>query len=144
MATRTANAHWEGNLARGKGTVDLASSKAGSFDVSWPARTENPDGLTSPEELIAAAHAACFSMAFSHQLSEAGGTVEGLDTTADVTLDRVDGAMTITRIELRVRGRVGGLDAGQFAELAEAAKAGCPVSKALAGTMITLDAALEG
>jgi lipoyl-dependent peroxiredoxin len=143
MPTRTAKAHWEGDLFKGKGSVDLRSSGIGTYDVSWPSRTEEPNGQTSPEELIAAAHAACFSMAFSNQLAQAGGTVEALDTTADVTVEKTDAGFAITGIKLTTRGRVPGVDAAAFASAAEAAKAGCPVSKALAGTTITLDAALE-
>ncbi|MFL6136495.1 MAG: OsmC family peroxiredoxin [Frankiaceae bacterium] len=144
MTTRSAKAHWEGTLFEGKGSVALESSGAGAFDVSWPARTEAPGGQTSPEELIAAAHASCFSMALSNQLAQAGGTVEALDTTADVTIEKTEGGFTITGIKLTVRGRVPGLDAAAFASAAEQAKTGCPVSKALTGTAITLDASLEG
>jgi osmotically inducible protein OsmC len=143
MPTRTAKAHWEGDLFKGKGSVDLRSSGIGTYDVSWPSRTEEPNGQTSPEELIAAAHASCFSMAFSNQLSQAGGTVEALDTTADVTVEKTDSGFAITGIKLTTRGRVSGIDAAAFESAAQAAKAGCPVSKALAGTTITLDAALE-
>jgi osmotically inducible protein OsmC len=144
MTTRTAKAHWEGTLFEGKGTVGLESSGAGAFDVSWPARTEQPAGQTSPEELIAAAHASCFSMALSNQLAQAGGTIEALDTTADVSLEKGSGGFAITSIKLTTRGRVSGIDEAGFQAAAEAAKAGCPVSKALTGTTITLDAALEG
>jgi len=143
MPTRTAKAHWEGDLFKGKGSVDLRSSGVGTYDVSWPSRTEEPNGQTSPEELIAAAHASCFSMAFSNQLTQAGGTVEALDTTADVTVEKTDSGFAITGIQLTTRGRVSGIDAAAFESAAQAAKAGCPVSKALAGTTITLDAALE-
>lgn len=141
MPTRSAQAHWEGNLARGKGTVSLESSGVGTFDVSWPARAENPNGQTSPEELIAAAHAACFSMALSNELSKAGGEVQALDTSADVTLEVGTG---ITRIDLKVRGRVGGMTAEQFDEAARGAKQNCPVSQALKAVDITLDARFEG
>jgi osmotically inducible protein OsmC len=144
MPTRTAKAHWEGDLLKGKGSVDLRSSGIGTYDVSWPSRTEDPNGQTSPEELIAAAHASCFSMAFSNQLTQAGGTVEALDTTADVTVDKTANGFAITGIKLTTRGRVSGIDAAAFEQAAQAAKDGCPVSKALAGTTITLDAALEG
>jgi lipoyl-dependent peroxiredoxin len=144
MTTRTAKAHWEGTLFEGKGSVALESSGTGTFDVSWPARTEAPGGLTSPEELIAAAHASCFSMALSNQLAQAGGTIEALDTTADVTLEKTESGFAITGIKLTARGRVQGLDEAAFTAAAEQAKAGCPVSEALTGTTITLDAALEG
>ena len=143
MPTRTANAHWEGDLFKGKGSVELASSGNGRYDVSWPSRTAEPNGQTSPEELIAAAHASCFSMAFSNQLSQAGGTVESLETTADVTVDKTDNGFAITGIKLTTRGRVGGIDESEFTAAAQRAKEGCPVSKALAGTTITLDAALS-
>lgn len=143
MTTRTAKAHWEGTLFEGKGTVALESSGLGSFDVSWPRRTEDPQGHTSPEELIAAAHAACFSMAFSNQLAQAGGTIEALDTSADVTLDKTDNGFAITGITLTTRGRVTGIDEAAFRQAADAAKSGCPVSKALTGTTITVDATLE-
>jgi osmotically inducible protein OsmC len=138
--TRTANAHWEGPLlAGGKGTVSLDSSGLGTFDVNWRARTESPDGQTSPEELIAAAHSSCFSMALSNGLAKAGHTDITLDTRADVTFQPGQG---ITGSHLTVRASVPGLSAEEFAELAEGARSGCPVSKALAGTTITLDAAL--
>ncbi|HKA69184.1 MAG TPA: OsmC family protein [Actinomycetes bacterium] len=140
MATvRTANAYWEGSLTEGRGNVSLDSSGLGNFDVTWAARTEAPGGMTSPEELIAAAHAACFSMALSHGLAQAGTPPERLDTRADVTFQPGEG---ITGSHLTVRGRVPGLSQDDFVSAAETAKAGCPVSKALAGTTITLDAAL--
>ena len=137
--TRTANAHWEGNLFDGKGRVSLDSSGLGSYDVSWPARTEEPNGMTSPEELIAAAHSACFSMAFSNELSKAGHTVESIDTKADVSFQPGKG---ITGIHLTTRASVPGLSADEFATFAEGAKTNCPVSAALTGTTITLDATL--
>ncbi|HEY0869342.1 MAG TPA: OsmC family protein [Acidothermaceae bacterium] len=138
--TRTANAHWEGPLlAGGKGTVSLDSSGLGTFDVNWRARTESPEGQTSPEELIAAAHSSCFSMALSNGLAKAGHTDITLDTRADVTFQPGEG---ITGSHLTVRASVPGITAEEFAEIAEGARSGCPVSKALAGTTITLDAAL--
>jgi osmotically inducible protein OsmC len=137
--TRTAKTHWEGSLMDGKGVVALESSGLGSFDVSWPARTEPPAGLTSPEELIAAAHSSCFSMAFSHALAQAGTPPQSLDTSADVTFQPGTG---ITGIHLTVRGTVPGMSAEDFAATAEDAKVNCPVSQALTGTTITLDAAL--
>ena len=138
-ATRTANAHWEGSLKEGKGTVSLDSSGIGSYDVSWPARTEEPNGVTSPEELIAAAHSTCFSMSLSNELTKAGHTVETIDTKADVTFQPGEG---ITGSHLTSRASVPGISAEEFASIAETAKKGCPVSGALAGTTITLDAAL--
>jgi len=137
--TRTAKTHWEGSLMDGKGVVALESSGLGSFDVSWAARTEAPAGLTSPEELIAAAHSSCFSMAFSHALAQAGTPPQSLDTSADVTFQPGTG---ITGIHLTVRGTVPGISAEDFAAAAEDAKVNCPVSQALTGTTITLDAAL--
>jgi osmotically inducible protein OsmC len=138
--TRTANAHWEGNLLKGAGTVSLDSSKLGSYDVTWASRAEQPDGRTSPEELIAAAHASCYSMALSHGLAGAGHTAESLDTKAEVTFQPGEG---ITGIKLTLRGKVPGISESDFLAAAEDAKANCPVSKALAGTTITLDATLE-
>ncbi|HYJ68418.1 MAG TPA: OsmC family peroxiredoxin [Nocardioidaceae bacterium] len=137
--TRTANAHWEGSLLDGAGTVSLDSSGLGKYDVTWAARTEEPNGKTSPEELIAAAHSACFSMALSHGLAGAGTPPQALDTRADVTFQAGEG---ITGIALTVRGRVDGIDNAAFVEAAEAAKVGCPVSQALTGATVTLDAAL--
>jgi lipoyl-dependent peroxiredoxin len=140
MATvRTANAHWEGPLMGGRGTVSLDSSKVGEFEVSWPSRAEKPEGRTSPEELIAAAHSTCFSMALSHGLAGAGTPPESVDTRADVTFQPGEG---ITGIHLTVRASVPGISAEDFQHAAEQAKANCPVSKALAGTEITLDASL--
>ena len=137
--TRKATTHWEGSLMQGAGKVTLESSGLGTYDVSWPARAEEPNGRTSPEELIAAAHASCFSMALAHALSQAGNEPEALDTSAEVTFQPGEG---ITGIAIRVRGTVPGLSADEFLEAAEGAKANCPVSKALTGTTITLDADL--
>jgi osmotically inducible protein OsmC len=145
MPTRTARTAWNGGLQDGSGQVELSSSKVGTFDVNFPKRAaEDAGGVTSPEELIAAAHSACFSMALSNEIAKAGGTPQALDVTAEVTLGQKDGAPHITRIALTVRGEVESLDADGFQQAAEAAKAGCPVSKALAAVdEITLDAALE-
>jgi osmotically inducible protein OsmC len=137
--TRTAKAHWEGSLLEGGGQVTLESSGLGTYDVTWASRSEEPGGRTSPEELIAAAHSACFSMALSHALAQAGNPPQALDVTADVTFQPGEG---ITGIQLHVRGAVAGLSAEQFVEAAENAKTNCPVSKALTGTTISLDAAL--
>ena len=123
----------------GAGTVNMDSSGVGTFDVTWPSRAEEPAGRTSPEELIAAAHSACFSMALSNGLAKAGNAPESLDTNAQVTFQPGEG---ITGIHISVRGKVPGLSAEQFVEAAEGAKANCPVSKALTGTKITLDATL--
>jgi osmotically inducible protein OsmC len=137
--TRTANAHWEGPLMGGKGTVSLDSSGIGRYDVSWPSRAEAPNGQTSPEELIAAAHSTCFSMALSHGLAQAGTPPQTVDTRADVTFQPGEG---ITGIRLTTRAVVPGISAEEFRAAAEQAKANCPVSKALAGTTITLEATL--
>ncbi|MEV4007166.1 OsmC family protein [Actinomadura sp. NPDC049753] len=137
--TRTANAHWEGSLLDGQGTVSLDSSKLGTYDVTWASRSEEPGGRTSPEELIAAAHSTCYSMALSHGLAGAGTPPEKVDTKAEVTFQPGEG---ITGIHLTVRASVPGLSASDFEKAAQTAKEGCPVSKALAGTKITLDAAL--
>jgi osmotically inducible protein OsmC len=142
MTVRSASAHWDGNLFEGKGTVHLDSSGLATFDVSWPRRTEEAEGWTSPEELIGAAHAACYSMAFSNELAKAGGTPQYVDVKADVTFGKTDNGSGITGIHLTVRGSVEGLDAAAFEKAAQAAKVGCPVSKALTGTTITLDATL--
>jgi len=138
-ATRTASAHWEGTLFEGSGKVTLESSGIGTYDVSWPARTEEPNGKTSPEELIAAAHSACFNMAFSNGLAKNGTPATSLDTTAAVTFVPGTG---ITTSALSVVGVVEGVTAEEFAELAAAAKAGCPVSNALTGVEITIEARL--
>jgi lipoyl-dependent peroxiredoxin len=138
--TRTAQTHWEGNLTEGAGKVTLESSGVGTFDVSWPSRAEAPNGKTSPEELIAAAHSSCFSMALSAGLGKAGTPPTSLDTRADVELTPGTG---ITGIHLTVVGDVEGISEEQFVEAAEAAKKGCPVSQALSGTTITLDASLK-
>ena len=139
-ATRTANAHWEGTLFEGSGRVSLDSSGLGAFDVSWPARTdEAANGRTSPAELIAAAHTACYNMALSNVLAKAGTPPQALDTRADVTFEPGKG---ITGSHLTVRASIEGIDADEFAKHAEDAKANCPVSQALAGTTITLDASL--
>ena len=137
--TRTAKTHWEGNLFDGSGRVTLESSGLGTYDVSWPARTEAPNGKTSPEELIGAAHSACYSMSLSLVLDKAGNPPTSLDTSAEVEFTPGKG---ITGVQLTVRGVVEGLSNDDFVAAAEEAKVNCPVSKALAGTTITLDAAL--
>lgn len=138
-ATRTATAHWEGSLFEGAGRVSLDSSGLGTYDVSWPARTEQPGGKTSPEELIAAAHSACYCMSLSNVLAKAGTPPTSIDTRAEVTFQPGEG---ITGSHLVVRATVAGMSAERFAEVAEEAEKACPVSNALAGTTITLDAAL--
>jgi osmotically inducible protein OsmC len=142
-AESSASTSWQGTLARGSGQTTLASGAAGPLEVSWARRTERANGATSPEELIAAAHASCYAMAFSHELAEAGATPEQLDVSATVTFEIVDGAPTVTKSALTVRGTVGGIDADGFAKLAAAAKDGCPVSRALKGNVeVTVDATL--
>ena len=145
QAERTAEVTWEGDLAHGQGRVERVGSGAfGPLDVSWAARTEEPGGKTSPEELIAAAHAACFSMALSHTLAEEGHAPERLDTSATVSFDRVGEGFEITMVELTVNGRVPGIDQDAFAKAAEQAKDNCPVSLALAGNVeMTVEPRLE-
>lgn len=137
--TSEATTLWFGDLSSGSGTTSLDSSDAGEFPVSWQARSEGQPGRTNPEELLGAAHSACYSMAFSNALGKAGHAPESLQVTAAVTFQPGEG---ITGIHLLVSAKVPGLDAGQFQALAEDAKANCPVSKALAGTTITLEASL--
>ncbi|MES4892692.1 OsmC family protein [Streptomyces sp. NPDC096012] len=137
--TRTAHTEWEGDLLKGQGVITFDSSGIGEYPVSWPSRAEQANGKTSPEELIAAAHSSCFSMALSHGLAGAGTPPTRLETRADVTFQPGEG---ITGIHLTVRGEVPGLDAAAFASAAEDAKKNCPVSQALTGTTITLTAEL--
>jgi osmotically inducible protein OsmC len=127
------------------GKVELTSSKLATFEVSFPRRAaEDAGGFTSPEELIAAAHSSCYAMQLSALVAQAGGTPQALDVQADVSLGPDPaGGFRLTGIKLTVRGEVDGLNAEQFAQAAQAAKEGCPVSKALTGVDITLDAALE-
>jgi osmotically inducible protein OsmC len=145
MPTRTARTAWNGTLEQGSGQVELTSSKLGTYEMSFPKRAaEDANGATSPEELIAAAHSACFAMQLSALIAQAGGTPEALDVQADVSLGPDPaGGFKLTGIKLTVRGEVEGLSDDQFAQVAADAKAGCPVSKALTGVDITLDAALE-
>jgi lipoyl-dependent peroxiredoxin len=145
MAVRTAHTDWTGTLQEGSGHVELVSSGVGAFEVSFPRRVgDEAGGVTSPEELIAAAHSSCYAMALSGEIATAGGTPQSLDVTADVRIGPDPaGGLRISAITLTVRGKVEGLDEAGFVAAAEQAKAGCPVSKALAGVdTITLDAAL--
>lgn len=146
MPTRTGRTAWNGGLQDGTGQVELTSSGAGTFDVSFPKRAaDDADGTTSPEELIGAAHSACYAMSLSNEIAQAGGTPIALDVAADVTLGPDPaGGFKLTAIKITVRAEVEGLDEEAFKAAADAAKAGCPVSKALAAVPITLDAALEG
>ena len=142
MATdRKADVVWQGDLMNGSGTIqEVTSGAVGPLDVSWASRAEDPNGRTSPEELIAAAWAACFSMALSHGLAQAGNAPERLETSATVTFQPGEG---ITKGALTVRGTVPGLDEAGFREAAEDAKNNCPVSKALAGIPdVSVDASL--
>lgn len=143
MPTRSAHTEWHGGLLDGSGKVSLESSGLGTFDMSFPKRSADAaDGTTSPEELIAAAHSACFSMQFAAMLVAAGATVNSLETDAVVGLGPDDpSGFRLTGIDLKVRGRVDGIDETTFREVAATAKGACPVSKALAGVDISLDAA---
>ena len=138
--SRTATTHWEGSLFEGAGKVTFGSSDLGTHDVTWASRAEDPAGRTSPEELIAAAHSSCFSMALSNGLAKAGSPATALDTTAEVDFTPGTG---ITEIRLSVRGTVEGMSEEDFVAAAEDAKVNCPVSQALRATPIKLDASLS-
>lgn len=137
--TSEATTLWFGDLQSGSGTTSLDSSDAGEFPVTWQARSEGQPGRTNPEELLGAAHSACYSMSFSSKLAAAGHAPESLQVTAAVTFQPGEG---ITGIHLLVSAKVPGIDADEFQKIAEDAKANCPVSQALAGTTITLEASL--
>lgn len=138
MATQSkAQAHWEGSLTEGAGSVDLVTSGLGHFDLKWAKRAEASAGATNPEELIAAAHASCYSMALSHALAGNGTPAESIDTSAVVGFQPGEG---ITGSDLTVKAKVPGLTEDEFLKFAEEAKTGCPVSAALTGIPITLDA----
>jgi len=143
-AQRQAEVVWQGSLARGSGVFDLKSSGAASgLPVTWASRTERSEGKTSPEELIAAAHASCFAMAFSFELEQAGSAPEKLHVTATCTFDQVDGGWRVAASALEVEGVVPGMDEATFVQVAERAKDGCPVSGALKGNVeITVQAKL--
>ena len=143
-AESTANAVWEGDLAHGGGRVAPGSGAFPEQEVTWASRTSRSAGKTSPEELIAAAHAACYAMAFSHTLAEGGHAPEHVEVSATATFE-TEGGPRISTMALVVRGRVPGIEESAFQEAANAAKEGCPVSGALKGNVeITLDATLEG
>ena len=143
MATRRAEATWEGSLAEGKGSTDLDSGVATGLEVNWKARTEG-GAQTSPEELLAAAHASCFAMALSHELSEAGNAPERLSVKAAVEFGPIEGGFAVKSSKLEVRGSVPGVDAGAFEEAAQGAAEGCPISAALKGNVeISVEAELE-
>lgn len=144
LAERHAEVVWSGNLTQGKGTITAGSGALTDLPVTFAARTEQPGGKTSPEELIAAAHATCFAMVLANTLNTAGTPPEQLNVTATCTLDRVGGKLTITMMRLDVRGRVPGVDAATFARVASEGGVDCPVSRALAGNVaITVNATLE-
>ena len=130
---RTADAVWEGNAARGHGTIQGGTGALRDVEISVPTRFGEPEGHTSPEELVAAAQAGCFAMALSAGLSKAGTPPERLDASAKLTLDEVDGANRVTSVEITVRGRVPGIDQAAFEEAARAAEDGCPISNLLRG-----------
>jgi lipoyl-dependent peroxiredoxin len=144
-AVRTATVTWQGPLAEGSGTVSAGTS--GLFTdlpISWGSRTEGADGRTSPEELLAAAHAACFAMAFSADLGRAGYSPEELHVEAEVTFDKLEGGWTVTRSALTVLGHVHGISPDEFDRIAEGTRDGCPISRALAGNVeLSVDATLE-
>jgi lipoyl-dependent peroxiredoxin len=143
-ATRTATVTWDGTLAEGSGTVTAATELFTDLPVSWASRTESPDGRTSPEELLAAAHASCFAMALAGGLGRGGTPPDHMHVSATVTFDKVGDAWTVTRSELDVVGVVPGLDEAGFDDAAQAAKDGCPISRALAGNVeITVSSTLE-
>ncbi len=145
-AIRRADVTWRGDLLSGAGTVSARTSKAFTeLPVTWASRTEAPDGRTSPEELVAAAHASCFAMAFSGRLKNAGTPPTRLDVSSTVTFDKLEAGWRVVSSALVVRGTVPGITAEQFRELAEAARDGCPISQALKGNVdLTVEATLEG
>ena len=144
--TRFAETTWSGDLVSGSGSINYVSSGSLTrLPVTWASRTEEHNGRTSPEELIAAAHAACFSMAFSGKLARNGTPATKLDIKCVVSFDKGDAGWGISKSELAVRGTVPGIDQAKFAELADAAKDGCPVSQALKGNVaLSVEATLEG
>ncbi len=143
IAERSAVTTWEGSLAGGRGTINGRSGALHELDVTWAARTEAPDGKTSPEELAAAAHSSCFAMALTLRLGEADLRPEQLQVEAVVTLDGVDGVPTIVSSELSVLARVDGVDADRFAQIVDEAAALCPVSRLFAGARVSVDARLQ-
>lgn len=141
LAERTARSVWQGDLMKGSGTVNFNTGAIPDQPVSWPSRTESANGSTSPEELIAAAVASCYSMAFSHGLHQKGHKSEQVEVTATCVLDKVPDGLKVTRVDLKVRGKVPGLDEAAFKQLAK--EQGCPVTNALKGNVeINIDAAL--
>ena len=143
IAERSARSDWEGDLAHGKGTVTLDSGALDAFEVTWASRTERSQGKTSPEELIAAAHASCFSMALAHGLTLEGHAPEELNVSSKVTLEEHEGVPTVATSALTVTGRVPGIDQAAFAEAAAVAGRDCPISRALAGVEVSVQATLQ-
>jgi osmotically inducible protein OsmC len=143
---RQATAHWSGDLASGGGAVSASSSGIFSEQaITWRARTEASEGKTSPEELLASAHAACYSMAVSNELSKAGFVPERVDVTVEVEADRRELGWTVIASHITLRARVPGIDQATFDEQAQKAKGGCPISRAISDSVeITLDASLQG
>jgi osmotically inducible protein OsmC len=144
-ATRRAEISWNGDLMSGSGTIDsVTSGSFGGLPVSWASRTEAPEGRTSPEELLAAAHAACFAMAFSGALARGGTPPERLRVSATVTFDKLDAGWRVTHSALTVEGRVPGIAEADFQTAAEGARDGCPISQALMGNVkLSVEATLE-
>lgn len=138
---RNASAHWSGGLKDGKGTISSASGVLNNTPYSFSTRFESHPG-TNPEELIAAAHAGCFTMALSAQLGNAGLTPQSVDTTATVTLEKLEAGFTVTTVHLQVKAKIPGADRSKFDEIAKSAKEGCPISRLL-NAKITMDAQLE-
>lgn len=142
MATRDATTHWKGGLNSGTGELTLDSSNSARFNVSFPRRVGEPEGTTSPEELIAAAQASCLAMNLAGTLEKDGLTPNTIDVTASVTVEPADGGLSINTVDITLRAAVDGVDEERFNRLAEKAKETCPVSRALAGTTITMNADL--
>ncbi|MGA3029423.1 MAG: OsmC family peroxiredoxin [Candidatus Limnocylindrales bacterium] len=144
-AVRRATVSWNGDLATGSGRLGAATSGAFSdLPVTWASRTESADGRTSPEELLAAAHASCYAMAFSGELTKAGWPPEHLDVSSEIDFERLDGKWTVVSSKLTVRGRVPGIDEARFRAIAEGAKDGCPISRAMKGNVaVSVGASLE-
>jgi lipoyl-dependent peroxiredoxin len=143
MAERNATTAWDGDLAHGNGTISAGSGALGELAVTWASRTERSEGKTSPEELVAAAHASCFSMALAHGLTQAGNPPDHLEVSAKVTLDQREGQPTVTTSELTVHGKVPGIDQGAFEQAANDAGQNCPISRALQGVEISVHATLD-
>ncbi|ACU98652.1 OsmC family peroxiredoxin [Saccharomonospora viridis] len=142
MATRDATTHWTGGLNSGTGTLTLDSSNSARFTVSFPRRIGEPEGTTSPEELIAAAQASCLAMNLAGTLEKEGLTANSIDANASVTVEPSNGGLSINNVDVTLRASVDGIDEERFSTIAQKAKDTCPVSRALAGTTITLHASL--